>query len=197
MSKAYTIEGGTIVFQRKLTELDQFVKDFLSILTNHSDYLIVSGFVTIATGRTRATEDVDILVPVMDKKEFTNLFEALQKNNFWCYQGDTAEEVFPYIEKMTSIRFARQEEMFPNMEFIPINETKKAKYFEFKNPQKMRIGNFSFKIPMLEFEILYKEQVLAGKKDIDDAKHLRAVFEDILKEENFKKVESIIAHEIP
>ena len=54
--------------------------------------------------------------------------------------------------------------MFPNMEVIPINEKKKAKFFEFNHPQKVRVQDFEFKIPPVEFEILYKELVLGGKK---------------------------------
>ncbi len=196
MTTGYQLEGEVIVIKRDLTELDLFVSDFLKILKKHSDYLIVSGFVSISTGRTRGTEDVDVLVPVMAKNIFATLFTDLQKNGFWCYQGDSIEEVYPYIKELQSIRFARVKEMFPNMEFIPINETKRAKFFEFTHPQKIRIQNFEFKIPPIEFEILYKELVLGGKKDLLDAKHLRTFFSDILKEEKFKKCKPIIQSEL-
>ena len=95
MEKGYTIKGGAIIINRELTELDKFVKDFLEILKKHSNYLIVSGYVTISTGRTRATEDVDILVPILSKEEFSSLLADLQKNSFWCYQGDNITEVYP------------------------------------------------------------------------------------------------------
>jgi len=80
---------------------------------------------------------------------------------------------------MVSIRFARVKEMYPNIEFIPITPAKKAKYFEFTHPQKMRVQDFEFKVPPIEFEILYKELVLAGDKDLKDAKHLRTLFSDL------------------
>ena len=196
MTNGYQLEGDVIVIERDLTELDSFVRDFLKVLKKHSDYLIVSGFVSISTGRTRGTEDVDILVPVMAKDTFVALFTDLQKNGFWCYQGDSVEEVYPYIPELQSIRFARVNEMFPNMEFIPINETKRAKFFEFTHPQKLRVQNFEFKVPPIEFEILYKELVLGSKKDIIDAKHLRTFFSDILKEEKFKEYKPIIKSEL-
>ncbi len=60
----------------------------------------------------------------------------------------------------------------------------------------MRVKDFEFKIPPIEFEILYKERVLAGKKDIADAQHLRVFFSDILKKERFKEYEPIIKGEI-
>ncbi|VVB81322.1 Uncharacterised protein [uncultured archaeon] len=179
MMRSYSLEDNVIVLDRELTELDLFVKKFIAILKKHTDYLVVSGFVSISTGRTRGTEDVDIIVPVMDKIKFQELFLDLQKNSFWCYQGDTAEETCPYLEKLTSLRFAEKDKMFPNIELVPFNQTKKAKVFEFNHPQKIRIKDFEFNIPPIEFEILYKELILKGKKDIEDAKHLRTFFSEI------------------
>lgn len=196
MGRIYSLEKDTIVIDRELTELDLFVKRFLDILKKHTDYLIVSGFVSISTGRTRGTEDVDVIVPVLDKEKYILLFNELIKHKFWCYQGDTAEKTYHYIKDLQGIRFARENEIFPNMEFIPFNEKKKAKYFEFNHPQKIRINDFEFKIPPIEFEILYKEIVLAGKKDMEDARHLRTVFKDTLKKEKFKEYEPIIRGEL-
>jgi len=192
----YVIEDETIVINRELTQLDLFVKDFLNVLKKHSDYLVVSGFVSICCGRTRGTEDVDIIIPVMDKTQFINLFDDLKKNNFWCYQGDNVESIYPNIVNMNSVRFAKNDEMFPNIELVPFNETKKAKLFEFNHPQKIRVKDFEFKIPQIEFEILYKEKILKGKKDIADAKHLRTFFSDIIKKEKFKEYEVIIEGEL-
>lgn len=191
--KGYSIEKDVIVINRDLTELDFFVRDFLEILKRHCDYLIVSGFVSIATGRTRATEDVDVLVPIMNKEKFKELFLDLEKNNFWCYQGENFNEVYEkYAKEKLNIRFAQKDKMFPNMEVIFINESRRAKFYEFTHPQKIRIENFEFKIPPLEFEILYKEIILAGKKDLEDAQHLRILFKEILNEAKFKECEEVI-----
>jgi len=194
--KGYVLQGDTLVIQRDLTELDLFVKKFLNILKKHSDYLVVSGFVSICTGRARGTEDIDILVPVMDKEKFAELFNDLDENDFWCYQGNYSEDVYNYIKNLNNIRFAKKNEIFPNIEFVPFDETKKAKYFEFSHPQKIKIEDFEFKIPPLEFEILYKELILKGKKDIEDAKHLRTFFSEIIKEDKFKEYEPIIKGEL-
>lgn len=191
----YIIKNSTIVIKRELTELDLFVKKFIDILKKHSDYLIVSGFVSICSGRTRGTEDVDVLVPIVPEEKFKELFEDLVNNGFWCYQGDDSDIVYGYIKKFSNIRFAKKGEVFPNIEFVPIDETKKAKWFEFTHPQKIRIDDFEFKVPPIEFEILYKEIILKGKKDIEDARHLRTFFSKILKKENFIKFKPIIESE--
>ena len=93
---------------------------------------------------------------------------------------------------MQSIRFAKENRLFPNMEVIFIDKTKKLKYYEFTRPQEIKIKNFEFKIPPIEFEILYKEIILAGKKDIEDAKHLRVFFKDILNEDKFNEYKKVI-----
>ena len=197
MAKAYTLDGNVIVMHKELTVLDIFVKDFLDILKKHTSYLIVSGFVSIATGRVRGTEDVDILIPTINGVCFRKLFDDLVAGGFWCYQSDDVNEAYSYITALSHIRFARNGEMFPNIEFIPVNETKKTQFFELHHPQKMRIQSFDFDVPPLEFEILYKETVLRSPKDIADAKHLRTVFADILHTQKFESFKTIIKHALP
>jgi hypothetical protein len=194
--RGFEMKEGKILINRELTDLDLFVKDFLEIVKKHCNYLIVSGFVSISTGRVRGTEDVDILIPLTDEKSFLSLFDDLIKNNFWCYQTEIPSEAYNYFKRFNNIRFARTGEMFPNMKVIPVTSEKKAKYFEFNNPQIIKIKDFEFKAPWLEFEIIYKEKILSGKKDLEDAAHLRAFFSDILDEERFRKSEEVINNEI-
>jgi len=196
MEKGYFIDGKTIIINRDLTELDIFLRDFLEILKKYFDYLVVSGFVSISTGRTRGTEDIDVLVEIDEKEKLNRLFKELDEKGFWCYQGEDYTEVQDYIKNFNCIRFARKGEMFPNIEFVPINETKKAKYFEFTHPQKIKIDGFEFKIPPIEFEILYKEIILTGKKDIEDARHLRVFFSDIIDDKKFEEYKKIIEDEL-
>jgi hypothetical protein len=195
-NKAYSVENGTIIINRELTRLDLFVRGFLDVLKKHSDYLIVSGFVSISTGRTRGTEDIDILAQKLTKIKFALLLEELFRNKFWCYQGDTIDEIWRHIENGDNIGFAKEGEMFPNVEFISVDKSKPTKYFEFTHPQKIKIQDFEFKIPPIEFEILYKEIVLADKKDIGDARHLRTFFSELIKKERFKEYEPIIKKEL-
>ena len=193
MSKAYSIEGDVIVLNRELNELDYFVRDFLDVLKKHSNYLVVSGYVSICTGRFRGTEDVDVLVLLPSLEQFSKLFEDLYSHSFWCLQNDNFEECYnDYLTKQINLRFARKDQTGPNIEFIPVTKIKKIQFFELVHPQKIRIKDFEFKVPPLEFEILYKEIKLGSEKDFEDALHLRTMFFDILKEENFKYFKKII-----
>jgi len=127
--KGYAVKDDTIVLNSDLTELDLFVKDFIEILNRHTDYLVVSGYVSICTGRSRATEDVDVIVPVMEKEVFHRLYLDLLKGQFWCYQGETEQETYEYIVNLNSIRFAKKGQMLPNIEFIPFDSILKKENF--------------------------------------------------------------------
>jgi len=48
------------------TILDQFVIDFASIVEKYAKYIVVSGFVALAHGRSRATEDIDMIIERLD-----------------------------------------------------------------------------------------------------------------------------------
>ena len=152
----------------------------------------MSGYISISTGRVRGTEDVDVLVPRMDEQTSNALFAEREKNGFWCYQATTAQEAYHYHEEMDSIRFAKKKEIFPNMELIPITPEKKAQWFEFTHPQILRVQNFEFFAAPFEFEILYKEIRLGSEKDMEDARHLRTIFSNILDKKFLKECERVI-----
>ena len=42
--------------------LNKFTKDFCNIVEKYCKYVVVSGFMAIATGRSRGTEDIDIII---------------------------------------------------------------------------------------------------------------------------------------
>ncbi|MBU2634051.1 MAG: hypothetical protein KJ674_02295 [Nanoarchaeota archaeon] len=61
------INSKTIQLDKDLNELDKFVLKFIKILEKHTSYVIVSGYVSILLGRTRATEDVDVFIKELNK----------------------------------------------------------------------------------------------------------------------------------
>lgn len=196
MEAGYSVQGGVIVLRRDMTALDIFVKKFLDVFKRHSNYLVVSGYVSICSGRARGTEDVDVLFPVMSREKFKALFNELTKNGFWCYQGDDPAGVHHYIKDMNSVRFALKKEMFPNIELIPTDKSRKAQHFEFSRPRKIRINEFEFKIPEIEFEIAYKETILRSDKDMEDAMHLRTFFSSDIDNDKLKKYKSMLEREL-
>ena len=76
------------------TILDKFAKDFADIIEKHTKYIIVSGFVAIAHGRSRGTEDIDMIIERISKEKFILLHRELVKAGFECIQSDDAETIY-------------------------------------------------------------------------------------------------------
>ncbi len=59
------------------TILDIFAEDFVRVVEKHVKYIIVSGFVAIAHGRSRGTEDIDIIIERNSKDELITMHHEL------------------------------------------------------------------------------------------------------------------------
>lgn len=181
----YDVEKKQLILNKELNNLDKFVIDFINCLDN---YVIVSGYVSILLGRSRATEDVDLLIPEMNFKEFNELWEKLNKEGFECINTPIPENAFNMI-KEHAIRFSKKNVPVPNIEF-KVMKTDLDKY-SFENKLKVIINNNIFLISPLELQIAYKlflaadgtDEELIPDKDIEDAKHLYKLFEEKINKE--------------
>ena len=183
------IKQGKIILKKELNNLDKLVIDFVNILKNYSEYVLVSGYVSILFGRSRISEDIDLLIPKMNFEKFSQLYNSM-KEKFWCLNVDDKDELFDMLKKGHSIRFARKNKVIPNMEIkfiknIIDNEALKEKI-------KVEIGKNTLFISSIELQIVYKERILGSLKDNEDALHLREVFKESIKKERIKYYEKII-----
>lgn len=124
--------------------------DFFSYLKN---YVIFSGYVSILLGRTRATEDIDLLIPRISKEEFANIWRKTHENNFWCINTLNIDEAFEMLNEH-AIRFAKKEEPIPNMNF-KIIKTDLDKY-SYENKIKVILNERFIFVSPLEMQIAYK-----------------------------------------
>ena len=162
-----------IVLGRKINDLDKFVLDFVSLL---EEYVIVSGYVSILTGRSRATEDVDLLIPELNKAKFENIWDKLYSKGFECLNTSISGEAYNSL-KDYAIRFSRKGKPIPNMEFKIIKND--IDRYSFEHKIKVRLKEGLLLISPLEMQIAYK-LYLGSEKDIEDAKHLYILFKDKL-----------------
>lgn len=85
----FEYKGKNISLKNKvLSKLDLFVIDFVNILTKYSDYVVVSGYVSIIFGRSRGTEDIDILIKKIDLETFIKLNRELIRKQYWFLNAD-------------------------------------------------------------------------------------------------------------
>ncbi len=180
----------TIKLDRILNELDKLVISFIKILEKHTEYVIVSGYVAILFGRSRTTEDVDIIIPELPKEKFASLFDELTKSGYWFLNSSKMDDVYDLLASKASARAAIDGEIFPNFE-LKFEKTH-ADRLALKNKLRVIMGdNHIFTAP-LELQILYKEKVLKSFKDLEDARHLRVVFSKYLNSKEFEVYRRVI-----
>jgi len=160
---------------KTISALDSLVIEFTTILNKYAKYVIVSGYVAILFGRSRTSEDIDIIVEKIDFNKF-NKFWAEVSKKFECINTKDAENAYKeYLSSGSAIRFSRKNNFIPNVEFkFPKVELDD---WTLKERKKVILNNHQLFIPPLELQIPFK-LFLGSEKDIEDAKHIYRIFQD-------------------
>ncbi|MDD5649922.1 MAG: hypothetical protein PHF86_05795 [Candidatus Nanoarchaeia archaeon] len=171
--------------------LDKFVVDFVKVIDKFVKYIIVSGFVAIAHGRVRGTEDIDIIIEKINKSKFILLHKQLEKNNFECIQSNDPAIIFDdYLNANLSVRYTRKNDPLPEIE---LKFSKDAlDDYQLKTRKKLPLTGLDLYFSSIEMNIAFKEELLKSQKDMDDAKHLRIVYSNNLDEEEINKIKKEI-----
>lgn len=173
------------------TILDTFAYDFVRIVEKYSKYILVSGFVAIAHGRSRGTEDIDIIIERIPKEIFIKMHNELVDADFECIQNAEADEIFnEYLSKNLSIRYVRKGSHIPEMEFKLSKDA--LDVYQIKTRKKYPLTGLDFYFSSIEVNIAFKEELLKSEKDIEDARHLRIVYEGEINEEEINKIKQMI-----
>ena len=167
------VSAKRIEIDREMSELDMFALDFIRVLRRHTDYVIVSGYVSILLGRARASEDIDIIIPKMDFQRFRQLLRDIVCSDFYCLNAEDDADVFKQISSKTAVRFAKTKKVIPNVEL----KFAKNKFDEMclKDKITVKLGQNEVAISQLEMQVAFKEEVLRSPKDVEDARHVRNV----------------------
>jgi hypothetical protein len=171
--------------------LDKFTEEFCSVVNGHVSYMIVSGFAAISSGRTRGTEDIDMIIAEIPKEKFIDLHKDLVKNNFECMQSSDPETIYEqYLKAKVSIRYTWKGKYLPEMEIHfacdPLDE------YQLNRRAKYELTGLDVYFAPLEGNIAIKEDWLKGDKDIEDARHLRIVYSEIINEDEINKIKEMI-----
>lgn len=170
--------------------LDRFCEEFCAIVEKHCKYIVVSGFLAIASGRTRGTEDIDMIIERIDFDKFKMLFQDLTTKSFACMQSSDAEEVYSYLKDNISVRFTWKEKALPEMEVKFAKDV--LDEYQLKNRVKLELTGLNIWFSNVNVNIAFKEELLKSPKDLEDAKHLRIVYAEQVKEEEIRKVKHLI-----
>jgi hypothetical protein len=180
----------TIQIDRELSDLDKFTLDFVTILKQHTTYVIVSGYVAILLGRARASEDIDIIIPRIDVATFASLYDDLKKKSFYCLNAEEEKTVYSYLEENLAVRFAKRGTMIPNIEL------KWAKnefdMIALEKSINVSIKNENLSISPLELQIAFKEEVLRSPKDLEDADHIKVVAKEYVDDNLIRRYKEML-----
>lgn len=186
----YDKEKREIILNRKLSNLDKFVLNFVNILKKHADYVIISRYISILLGRTRATEDVDVFIEKISEDRFLKFYLDLEEAGFWCLNAEKADGIFNYLQEGYAVRFAKKGKASPNFEVkFPKSEIDTGTFKDFIIV-KLRQGEL--KISSLERQIVFKKYFLESGKDIEDALHIEKLFEKELDYSKINKLKELI-----
>ena len=170
--------------------LSEFCTKFCSIVEKHCKYCVVSGFFVIISGRSRGTEDVDIILERMDIKLFKQLHSSLKNKGFNCLQSDDANEIYEYLNNNLSVRYIFGKTLLPEME-VKFAKDKLDEY-QLKTRIKEPHTELNIYFSTIECNLAFKEELLKSPKDIKDAEFLRIVYEEKINEKEVEKIKEMI-----
>ncbi len=182
-----------IKLEKPVNKLDQFVLHFIRIVEKYVDYVIISGYVAILLGRSRATEDVDLFIKPLEKEKFVKLYQELKANDFWCLNAESDDEVYSYLKDNIAIRFATKGQTIPNLE-VKFPKTRLDRD-AFADIIEVETEEGVINISSLEKQVAFKKYYLCSDKDLEDAKHLEELFKEHLDQEKIKKYKELIQFE--
>lgn len=171
--------------------LEKFVEEFCRAIGDSVRYIICSGFVAIAHGRTRATEDIDMIIEKIPFEKFKLLHDNLIKAGFECIQSENAIEIFEtYLSSGDSVRYTWKGEFLPEMDFKFAKDELDEE--QLANRVKLPLTDLDVFFSSIESNIAFKEEFLKSEKDLEDARHLRIVYEPEIDENKIRDIKNKI-----
>ena len=172
----FTYTRNTISIKDKvLTDIDEFVFDFLHVLDKYCTYVIISSYLPIFFGRSRGTEDVDVFIDHIDEQTFIRFYNELVKENYYFLNPEDEHGLYEMLTENLGIRVAKKESIIPNIEMKFTKDD--IDRFTMENRMEVHVANTNrFFIAPLEVEIPYK-LYLGSEKDIEDAVYLWEIFQ--------------------
>ncbi|MFA5296462.1 MAG: hypothetical protein WC382_13225 [Methanoregulaceae archaeon] len=151
--------------------------DFIRVLEQETEYVIVSVYVAILFGRSRGTEDIDILIPPRGKDAFLKLYHTLVTRGYEFLNAEDADGLFDMLAGGMGIRIAEKDHFIPNIELKFLKD--EIDRHVLRNRTLVNIPGASLYISPIDIQIAYKLS-LGSDKDIEDAVYLWECFRPLL-----------------
>lgn len=182
----FHIKDGIVEVPGKIvTKLDQFVLECMGIIEAFTEYVIISGYVSIFFGRARGTEDVDAFIQDPGLPAFGKMYDSFESHGFEC-TADKDRAYIDYLRDQIPICFWRKD--FPLLRLEIKLAAKPSQKLQLKDRIKVVFDHNKLWMSSIEAQIAYKRYIAKSDKDIQDSRHLELVFSglDPQKIKNYK-----------
>lgn len=163
-------DGDRLVIDKESTSnLDELVLSFVDVLGSEGvDYVLVAGYVAILAGRSRSTEDVDVIIEPLDESQADALADALAEAGFWGVE-EPLDAMFERFDEGLATRVAPHGEAIPNVEVKPPRTDYDRR--SLRDAVTAEFAGHTVRISPLELQIAFK-LYLGSQTDFEDAAHL-------------------------
>lgn len=173
-----------LIVERAPNELDELAIDFTAILDDLGvQHVYVAGYVAILTGRSRATEDVDVLLERLDEPDTTRLVDRLEEEGMWG-PAMPLDDAYQMLANGDNVWVAPDDQVIPHVEVKFVRDEVDRASLE--NAITARVGGAELPVGPLELQIAYK-LYLGSRTDFEDAVHLYTLFEESLRSRELER----------
>lgn len=170
--------------------LDKCCEEFCAVVEKYVRYIIVSGFLVIASGRARGTEDIDMIIEKISKEKYAQLHNELIKK-FVCVQSENPDEIYDeYLTQNLSVRYTYKDKPLPEMEVKFAKDALDEQ--QLKTRVKIPLTGLDVWFSSIAMNIAFKEEYLKSQKDIEDATYLRKVYAEQINEKEIQAIKQMI-----
>ena len=166
----FTDEG--VVIDKPPSDLDRLILEVGDILDDVGiGYSVVSGYVAVLFGRSRATEDIDVITERFDEETADELTNRLQEAGYWG-SAMPLDDLHETLSDDLPVRIAEDGHRVPNVELKFVSD--EYDRISLDNAISIRLGEEILRVGSLEFQIAYKLD-MGAQKDYEDALYLHEV----------------------
>ena len=171
----FTDEG--VIIDKPPSELDRLMLEVGDVLdTVGIGYSVVSDYVAVLFGRSRATEYIDVITERFDEGTADELAKRLQEAGYWG-SAMPLDDLHETLADDLPARIAEEGHRVPNVELKFASD--ESDRISLDNAISVRLGGETLRVGSLEFQIAYKLD-MGAQKDYEDALYLHEVAEPSL-----------------
>ena len=171
----FTDEG--VVIDKPPSDLDRLMLEVGDVLDAVGiEYSVVSGYVAVLFGRSRATEYIDVITERFDEGTADELAKRLREAGYWG-SAMPLDDLHETLADDLPARIAEEGHRVPNVELKFASD--ESDRISLDNAISVRLGGETLRVGPLEFQIAYKLD-MGAQKDYEDALYLHEVAEPSL-----------------